>query len=210
MSRKFFNSKRFCILASDMELWNELGHEDNFEEHFKKMKINTENKLEDYFAYLKNKFREIKSFLNMGKEKEVIFYWKDGGSGLSPLFSKKELHNKHRFANLNFEQDQSLASIYEDIKNEPNGFYRLYFCIGWEITERSINKNLHNSLDDFLMDLSLKKNDLYFLKSQVGDISKLTEYGTEIYFRNRKDTYYYAAYDSEGYLEEEWEEEFSY
>ena len=60
------------------------------------------------------------------------------------------------------------------------------------------------------MDLSLKKNDLYFLKSQVGDISKLTEYGTEIYFRNRKDTYYYAAYDSEGYLEEEWEEEFSY
>ena len=98
----------------------------------------------------------------------------------------------------------------EDIKNEPNGFYRLYFCIGWEITELSINKNLHNSLDDFLMDLNLKKNDLYFLKSQVGDISKLTEYGTEIYFRNRKDTYYYAAYDSDGYLEEEWEEEFSY
>ena len=60
------------------------------------------------------------------------------------------------------------------------------------------------------MGLSLRKNDLYFLKSQIIDMSKLTKYGVEIYFRNKKDTYYYAAYDCEGYLEEEWEEEFSY
>ena len=52
---------------------------------------------------------------------------------------------------------------------------------------RTIYKQeLHNSLDDFLMDLSLKKNDLYFLKSQVGDISKLTEYSAEIYFEIEK------------------------
>ena len=210
MSRKFFNSKKFLILASDIELWNELGPEDNFEENFKKMKINIENKLEDYFTDLKIKFREIKSFLNMAKEKEVIFYWKDYGSCLSPLFCKKEYYNKDRFKNLNFTQDQSLESIYEEIQNKPNQFYRLYFCIGWEITELSINKNLHNSLDDFLMGLSLRKNDLYFLKSQVIDISKLTKYGIEIYFRNNKDTYYYAAYDSQGCLEEEWDEEFSY
>ena len=60
------------------------------------------------------------------------------------------------------------------------------------------------------MELSLRKNDLYFLKSQVIDISKLTKYGIEIYFRNNEDTYYYAAYDSQGCLEEEWEKEFSY
>ena len=210
MSRKFFDSKTFLILASDMELWQELGAEDNFEENFKKMKINIENKIEDYFADLKIKFREIKSFLNMAKEKEVIFFWKDYGSCLSPLFCKKEYYNKDRFKNLYFTQDQSLEGIYEEIQNKPNQFYRLYFCIGWEITELSINKNLHNSLDDFLTGLSLRKNDLYFLKSQVIDISKLTKYGIEIYFRNNKDTYYYAAYDSQGCLEEEWEEEFSY
>ncbi len=210
MNRKFFDSKTFLILASDLELWEELGPEDNFEENFKKMKINIENKIEDYFADLKIKFREIKSLLNMSKEKEIIFYWKDYGSCLSPLFCKKENYNEDRFKNLNFRLDQSLESIYEEIRNKPYKLYRLYFCIGWEITELSINKNLHNSLDHFLMGLSLRKNDLYFLKSQIIDMSKLTKYGVEIYFRNKKDTYYYAAYDCEGYLEEEWEEEFSY
>ena len=52
-----------------MELWNELDAEDNFEENFKKMKINIENKLEDYFEDFPGEVQEIlvNMMFNLGR-----------------------------------------------------------------------------------------------------------------------------------------------